>query len=184
LGEVTAVGVVPPDGDPLIAVGGNETVALLPLVGDEVGLPRWEAEVEFRVASLAWHDDALWAAGPDSAGTIDDYDWEAQQGGGFSVFRPTDGEVVTRGPLPADIAWGTGGVAVAPLGRHLVGAGRTGRLHLIDPLDRTETRSTSPLAKTSLGIAHLAVDGPNVVCGFNRGGYRLDAYAQSSAAPN
>ena len=183
-GEVTAVGVVPPDGDPLIAVGGNATVALLPLVGDHVGRSRWEAEVGFRVACLGWHDDALWAAGPDRAGTVNDYDWEAQQGGGFSVFRPTDGEVVACGQLPADIAWGTGGVAVAPLGRHLVGAGRTGRLHLIDPLDNTEPRSTPALAETSLGIAHLAVDGRNVLCGFNRGGYRLDAYTQSSAAPN
>jgi hypothetical protein len=172
-GEVTAVGVVPPDGDPLIAVGGDATVALLPLVGDHVGRPRWEAEVGFRVASLVWHDDALWAVGPDRSGTVDDYDWEAQHGGGFSVFRPTDGEVVTCGPLPADIAWGTGGVAVAPLGGHLVGAGRTGSLHLIDPFDRTQPRSTPSLAETSLGIAHLAVDGPNVLCGFNRGGYRL-----------
>jgi hypothetical protein len=183
-GEVTALGVVPPDGDPLIAVGGDATVALLPLVGDHVGRPRWETEVGFRVASLAWHDRALWAAGPDRSGTVDDYDWEAQQGGGFSVLRPTDGGVVTCGPLPADMAWGNGGVAVAPLGRHLVGAGRTGRLYLIDPLDETELRSTSPLAETSLGIAHLAVDGPNVLCGFNRGGYRLDSYTQSSAAPN
>jgi hypothetical protein len=183
-GEVTAVGVVPPDGDPLIAVGGNAKVALLPLVGDKVGRPRWEAEVGFRVASLAWHDDVLWAAGPDCAGTVDDYDWEAQHGGGFSGFRPADGEVVTCGPLPADIAWGTGGVAVAPLGRHLVAAGRTGRLHLIDPLDGTTPRSTSPIAERSLGIAHLAVDGPNVLCGFNRGGYRLDSYTQSSAAPD
>jgi hypothetical protein len=183
-GEVTAVGVVPSDGDPLIAVGGNARVALFPLVGDHVGPAQWEAAVGFRVASLAWHDDELWAAGPDCAGTIDDYDWEAQQGGGFSMFRPTDGEVVTCGRLPADIAWGTGGVAVAPLGRYLVGAGRTGRLHLIDPFDWTEPRSTSPLAETSLGIAHLAVDGPRVLCGFNRGGYRLDSYTQSSTAPN
>jgi hypothetical protein len=183
-GEVTALGIVPPDGDPLIAVGGNATVALLPLVGDHVGRPRWETDVGFRVASLVWHDSELWAAGPDRAGTVDDYDWEAQKGGGFSVLRPTDGEVVTSGPLPADMAWGNGGVAVAPLGRHLVGAGRTGRLHLIDPLDGTELRSTPPLAETSLGIAHLAVDGPTVLCGFNRGGYRLDSYTQSSAAPN
>jgi len=183
-GEVTAVGVVPSDGDPLIAVGGNETVALIPLVGDHVGPARWEAAVGFRVASLAWHDDAVWAAGPDCAGSVDDYDWEAQQGGGFSVFRPTDGEVLTAGRLPADIAWGTGGVAVAPLGPYLVAAGRSGRVHLIDPFDWTEPRSTSPVAETSLGIAHLAVDGPNVLCGFNRGGYRLDSYTPSSAAPN
>ena len=183
-GEVTAIGVVPADGDPLIAVGGNATVALFPLLGDVVGRPRWEAEVGFRVASLAWQDDALWAAGPECAATINDYEWEALQGGGFSVLRPNDGEIVTSGPLPADIAWGTGGVGAAPLGRRLVVAGRTGCLHLIDPLDRGKHRSTQPLATTSLGIAHLAVDGPRVLCGFNRGGYRLDSYTQSSATPN
>jgi hypothetical protein len=183
-GEVTAVGVVPSDDDPLIALGGEATVALAPLVGDDVGRPRWEAEVGFRVATLAWHDDALWAAGPDGAGAVDDYDWEALSGGGFAVLRPTDGQTVAHGRLPADIAWGTGGVAVAPFGRGLVAAGRTGRLYEVDARDGSRLRSTPALAGTSLGIAHLAVTGHSVLCGFNRGGYRLHSFTQSSAAPD
>jgi hypothetical protein len=181
-GEVTAVGVVPSDDDPLIALGGEATVALVPLVGDDVGRPRWETEVGFRVATLAWHDNALWAAGPESAGAVDDYDWDALRGGGFAVLRPTDGQTVTQGRLPADIAWGTGGVAVAPFGRGVVAAGRTGRLYEVDAHD--EPRSTPALAVASLGIAHLAVAGQNVLCGFNRGGYHLHSFTQSSAAPN
>ena len=185
-GEVTAVGVVPSDDGPLIALGGEAAVALVPLVGEDVGPSRWEAEVEFRVATLAWHDGALWAAGPDGAEAVDDYDWEALRGGGFAVLSPSDGRTMTCGRMPADIAWGTGGVAVAPFGRGLVAAGRTGCLHVVDAHDARgpEPRSTPALANASLGIAHLAVAGPNVVCGFNRGGYRLHSFTQSSAAPN
>jgi hypothetical protein len=178
LGEVSAVGVVPADGEPLLAVGGEARVALVPLVGDDVRKPRWEADVEFRVANLAWHDGALWAAGPDSAGAVDDYDWEALRGGGFAVLRPTDGRIMRCGPLPADIAWGTGGVAVAPFGHGLAAAGRTGRLYLVDSHDGSDPRSTPPLADASLGIAHLAVAGRSVLCGFNRGGYRLHTFTQ------
>jgi hypothetical protein len=183
-GEVTAVAVVPSDDDPLLALGGEARVAMVPLAGGDVGRPRWEAEVGFRVASLAWHHDALWAAGPDRAGAADDYDWEALQGGGFAVLRPTDGQTVACGRLPDDIAWGTGGVAVAPCGRGLVAAGRTGSLHVVDAGNNRQPPSTPALADTSLGIAHLAVDGQSVLVGFNRGGYRLHSFTQSSAAPN
>ena len=182
-GEVTAVGVVPRDDDPLVALGGEAKVAMVPLAGGEVRRPRWEVEVGFRVASLAWHDGALWAAGPDCVGAADDYDWQALQGGGFAVLRPTDGQTVACGPLPDDIAWGTGGNAVAPHGRGLVAAGRTGSLHVVPAESVGQPRSTRALADTSLGIAHLAVDGQSVLCGFNRGGYRLHSFTQSSAAP-
>ena len=183
-GEVTAVGVVPRDDDPLLAVGGEATVALVPLSRGDVHRPRWEVEVGFKVATLTWHDEALWAAGPDRAGAADDYDWEALNGGGFAVLRPTDGQILAHGRLPGDIAWGTGGIAVAPFGRGLVAAGRTGSLHVVDVRNSGEPRSTRALADTSLGIAHLAVDGQNVLCGFNRGGYRLHSFTQSSSAPN
>jgi hypothetical protein len=183
-GEVTAVGVVPRDDDPLVALGGEAAVALVPLAGSDVRRPRWEVEVGFRVASLVWHDEALWATGPDGAGAADDYDWETLQGGGFAVLRPSDGQTVGCGRLPDDIAWGTGGAAVAPCGRELVAAGRTGSLYVVDVSASGRYGSTPALADTSLGIAHLAVDGPNVLCGFNRGGYRLHAFTQSSSAPN
>jgi hypothetical protein len=177
-GEVTAVGVVQSARNPLLAVGGEATVALFPLAGAELGPSVWEVEVGFRVAVVACHDDAVWAAGPDNAGTVDDYDWEALRGGGFAVLRSTDGQTVTCGRLPDDIAWGTGGVAAAPYGRSLVTVGRTGGLHVIDTSSKTTVSSTPALSDATLGIAHMVVDGPSVVCGFNRGGYRLHSFTE------
>jgi hypothetical protein len=183
-GEVTAIAAVPPDGDPLVALGGEGTVALVPVDGGDVRRHRWEAEVAFRVASLAWHHGALWAAGPDLGEAVDDYDWEALTGGAFAVLRPTDGRTMTCGRLPDGIAWGTGGVAVALSDLGLIAAGRTGCVHLVDVDDVSRTRSTPNLADASLGIAHLAVDGQSVLCGFNRGGYRLHSFTQSSGVLN
>jgi hypothetical protein len=57
-------------------------------------------------------------------------------------------------------------------------------LHVVDAANGEQPRSTPALADTSLGIAHLAVDGQSVLVGFNRGGYRLHSFTQSSAAPN
>jgi hypothetical protein len=180
-GEVTAVGVVPRDDGPLIAVGGKAKVALAPLQVDQMGQPLWEADVGFQVASLDWHEGALWTAGPDCSESVDDYDWERLRGGGYAVLSPIDGRILLCGLLPPDIAWGTGGVAAAPFGRLLAAADRTGRLHLVDPHREGGDRSTPSLADTSLGIAHLAVAGRQVLCGFNRGGYRLHSFAQSSS---
>jgi hypothetical protein len=160
---------------PVIAVGGDRRVALVPLLG----APIWEKDVPFRVAALVWHDHALWVAGPDSGGVVDDYDWEKLRGGGFAVLDPTDGATLTGGRLPDDVAWGTGGVAVAPFGPFLVGAGRSGSLHLLDPRSGAGNRSTRAISSGSLGIAHLAVSGRRVICGFNRGGYRLHAFTQA-----
>jgi hypothetical protein len=116
-------------------------------------------------------------AGPDR-GQVDDYDWEQLRGGGFAVLEPAEGREVVSGPLPEGVAWGTGGVAVAPFGRWLVAAGRTGCLHLVDPYDLAGSSRTVPVAGTSLGIAHMAVAADRVFCGFNRGGYRLFSFAQ------
>jgi hypothetical protein len=181
-GEVTALEVLPSDGDPLVAVGGDGHVALVPLARGQVGRPLWEAEVEFRVATISWHDGALWAAGPGRSGAVDDYDWERLNGGEFASLDPADGKTVVRGPMPDDVAWGTGGVAVAPLGPRLAAAGRTGALHLIDPRSGGSHCSTAPLASDSLGIAHVAVVAGRVWCGFNRGGYRLHSFAVVGAA--
>jgi hypothetical protein len=179
-GEVTALGAVEPPGGPLIAVGGVGRVALFCFCDGQVGRARWEVAVDFRVANMAWSDDLLWAAGPELAGTVDDYDWERMTGGGFIAFDPAEGAIVMSGGLPGDVAWGTGGVAVAPFGRLLAAVGRTGCVHLIDPAGGEEDRSTEPLASGSLGIAHMAVGDGRVVCGFNRGGYRLHAFGQAS----
>lgn len=181
-GEVTALAVVPSPDDPLIAVGGDGKLALMPIVAGAVGRPTWEANVGFRVASIAGHGGEVWAAGPDGGPGVDDYDWESLRGGGFAALDPADGQTIVSGPLPDDVAWGTGGVAVAQFGATLVVADRGGGLHLVDPRTGTSYRSASPLADTSLGIAHLAVVGRGVLCGFNRGGYRLHSFAEPDAA--
>jgi hypothetical protein len=176
-GEVTALAVVESPLGPSIAVGGDGRVALLPVQEDQLGPPSWEAHVDFRVATLAYHGGALWAAGPDRA-AVDDYDWEQLRGGGFALLAGADGRRIVSGPLPDAVAWGTGGVAVAPFGRLLVAADRTGSMHLVDPRGGPRSQSTTPLSRTSLGIAHLTVGADRVFCGFNRGGYRLFSFAQ------
>jgi hypothetical protein len=210
-GEVTALGVVPSEDGPLVAVGGDARVALVPLAEGQLGRPRWEAGLGFRVAITAWHDGLLWAAGPDRADEVDDYDWERLKGGGFAALDPADGRSIMGGPLPADVAWGTGGVAVAPFGSWLAVAGRTGCMYLVDPRTGACHRSAgypsaghpaagypsaghpaagdapagqpaaSSPAGPSLGIAHLAVVGKRVLCGFNRGGYRLHSFEEAAA---
>jgi hypothetical protein len=172
-GEVTALAAVPSAALPMVVLGGDGKLALAPLEDEGLGARRWEAEVGFRVAVVEWRDGVLWAAGP-SRGMVDDYDWERLGGGGFAVVD-AGGEVMVDGNLPGDVAWGTGGVAVGVLGGSLVAAGRTGRLHVVDPRRRADDRATAPLAPTSLGMAHLAVVGQRAVWGFNRGGYRLHA---------
>jgi hypothetical protein len=175
-GEVTALGAVPSQEHPLIAVGGDAKVTLVPLTNGQIGRPRWEAGVSFRVATMAWNGGLLWAAGPDCAGGVDDYDWERLTGGGFAGLDPADGKAVMSGPLPAGVAWGTGGVAVAPFGSWLAVAGRTGCLYLVDPRSGTSRRFPGRSTGPSLGIGHLAVAGQRVLCGFNRGGYRLHSF--------
>jgi hypothetical protein len=174
-GEVTALAVLPSSAGPLVAMGGDGRVALARLDGDGLAPPQWEADVSFRVASIEWHADSIWAAGPARAGAVDDYDWEQLKGGGFTAFG-LDGNVVAAGALPGDVAWGAGGSAVAAFGGCLLTAGRTGCLRLVDPRDPALDQSTAALADASLGIAHLAVAGRRAVWGFNRGGYRLHAH--------
>jgi len=174
-GEVTAVGAVPSPDGPLVGVGGDGKVGLYPLEGDRLGAPKWVAHLGFRVAALVYGNGAVWAAGPDRA-VVDDYDWEQLRGGGFAALGPVEGRVIASGQLPDGIAWGTGGVAVAPFGRLLVAVGRTGRLHLVGPQGERKVCRSAPVAGTSLGIAHLAVAAGRVVCGFNRGGYRLFSF--------
>ncbi len=180
-GEITALGVVPSQDDALIAVGGPGKVALMQLKGAGVEPARWETSIGFRAATIAAYGGALWAAGPTAGGDIDDYDWERLSGGGFAALDPMNGRVVMSGLLPDDIAWGTGGVAVAPFGPWLATASRAGCLYLVDPRTGASHRGGGALAGASLGIAHLAVAGRRALCGFNRGGYRLHSFARRAA---
>jgi hypothetical protein len=175
-GEVTALGVVGGPREPLVALGGEERVALVPLVGGKILGPRWQVEVDFRTAVMVWDGRLLWTAGCASTPRVDDYDWEGRRGGGFAGLDPSDGRVVVCGPLPEDVAWGTGGVPVVVVGSMLAAVGRTGRLYLLDPERSKEWRSTAPLASASLGLAHADAVGHRVLFGFNRGGYTLHVY--------
>jgi hypothetical protein len=175
-GEVTALGVIGGAGEPLVGLGGQDRVALVPIVRGTIRSPRWEVEVGFRVAVVIWDGRVLWTAGSAGTPAVDDYDWEGLRGGGFAGLDPNDGRVLVCGPLPDDVAWGTGGVAVVALRNQLAAIGRTGRVYLVDPRHPAEWRSTSPLASTSLGLAHADAVGNRVLFGFNRGGYRLHVY--------
>ena len=172
-GEVTALGVVAGESEPLVVLGGGGRVSLAPLVRGCILRPRWEVQVGFRVAVVVWDGRLIWTAGSATTPGVDDYDWEALHGGGFAGLDPRDGSVVVAGTLPDDVAWGTGGVAVVVLGPLLATIGRTGRVHLVDPGRPTQWRSTAPLASASLGLAHADVVGHRVLFGFNRGGYHL-----------
>jgi hypothetical protein len=181
-GEVTALGAVPPRDDAVIAVGGDGKVALMQMTGARVEPARWETPIGFRAATIAWHGGTLWAAGPARGSETDDYDWERLSGGGFAALDPTSGGIIMSGSLPEDIAWGTGGVAVARFGPWLATASRRGGLYLVDPRTGASHRAGAALAGASLGIAHLAVAGRRALCGFNRGGYQLHSFAEPAAA--
>jgi hypothetical protein len=173
-GEVTALGVVSGAGDPLVALGGKGRVALVACPDGTIGRPRWEVDVNFRTAALVWDGRLLWAAGSAiTAGPLDDYDWDQLTGGGYAALDPSDGAAVVTGRLPDDVAWGTGGVPVVFTEAGPVAVGRTGCLHLVHATEPTRSRSTAPLAHSSLGIAHAAAAGGRLLYGFNRGGYRL-----------
>jgi hypothetical protein len=178
-GEVTALAAVPSSGDPAIVVGGDGRLALVPLRGDALAAPQWERDVGFRVAVIEWHAGALWAAGPAPGGAGDDYDWDRLGGGAFAAFD-LRGHPLASSSLPPDVAWGTGGCAVA-FGAVVMAACRTGSVRLLDPRRGVTVASTRVLSETSLGIAHLAVVDGRVIWGFNRGGYRL--HASSPLAP-
>ena len=57
----------------------------------------------------------------------------------------------------------------------LCGIGRRGELYTFDTRDGTPLTTSAAIADASLGIAHAAAVGDQVLYGFNRGGYRLHA---------
>ncbi len=131
-GEVTALGVVPSPLGPSIAVGGDGQGDLARLsqrpagsaqMGDSRGFPRRQRGLP------RWRAVGSWPR-PRRRRRLR---LGAAEGRGLAALDLADGREVVSGPLPDDIAWGTGGAAVAPFGRFLVAAGRTGCLHLVDP---------------------------------------------------
>ena len=94
---------------------------------------------------------------------------------GLPALDPVDGRVVVRGRFPEDLAWGNGGVAVACVPGSLCGIGRRGEVYTFDTTDGSLRTRSAPIADASLGIAHAAARGDQILYGFNRGGYRLHA---------
>jgi hypothetical protein len=177
-GRVTALTALAIGDDNHVALGGEGRVSLAPVTDEGVGEPHWVVDTGFQPAVVLWDGHVLWAAGSEHSLTgIDDYDWEAVRGGGFTGLDPRDGRVIVRGRFPDDLAWGNGGVAVVMTPGALCAIARTGQVHLFDVRDGSTITTSAPLANHSLGIAHSTAVGDRVVFGFNRGGYQLYALA-------
>jgi hypothetical protein len=174
-GEVTALTAAPGHNDHAVVIGGPGRVSLVPLTDGAAGPPRWDVEVPFRTAILAWTNGTLWAAGSGLATGIGDYEWEKVSGGGFMALDPTNGRVLKSAPLPDSIAWGNGGVPFVVVGGRPCGIARTGELYVLIDGSNTDWRPSLPAAPNSLGIAHAAIVDGRLLYGFNRGGYQLRA---------
>jgi hypothetical protein len=175
IGFVTAVGAgSAPDGTGWVAIAGEGRVRLVESDHGRLGSTRWEAEVDFLPAVLVAVGSSLWAAGSAlGGGELDDYAWEELGGGGLAQMDLADGAVMVSARFGADLAWGSGGVALVVADGVPCGVGRRGELHALAPGARVTSRLTSDLAPHPLGIAHAAVVGGQLVIGFNRGGHRL-----------
>lgn len=163
-----------PDGTGWVALGGEGRVRLVEADHGRLGATRWEVAVDFLPAALVAGGTSLWAAGSALGGAgLDDYDWERLGGGGLAQIDLASGAVVASAQFGADLAWGSGGVAVVVADGVPCGVGRRGELHALAPGERVTTQLTPGLAPDPLGIAHAAVVGAQLVIGFNRGGYQL-----------
>ena len=181
-GRVTALCAFDIGSDRLVAVGGEGRATLMTIDEGRIGRKRFEVALPLRAATFAWDRRLLWAVGSQLNGSaVDDYRWEDLQGGRYAALDPSDGRIVVAGYLPDEVAWGSGGVAAVMAAGRLCAVSRTGCLYwLADPA--TGMFETVPsLADSSLGIAHAAAVGERVLCGFNRGGYRLYSWDLSSA---
>jgi hypothetical protein len=179
-GMVTALASVLDGAAECIALGGGGQVSLVQATVDGLDPPRWTVDVDFEPRIVLWDGVVAWAAGPDRvANAIDDYDWEALRGGGFAALDAADGHVRVSGRFAEDLAWGNGGVPLALVPGALCGIGRGGQLYAFDTRDGALLTASAPIADASLGIAHAAALGDQLLYGFNRGGYRL--YASGTA---
>jgi hypothetical protein len=164
------------DDDRWAALGGEERVRLVATGPGGGWTVQWETPVDFLVSVLVADGATLWAAGSASGGTdLDDYDWEQLRGGGWARLDLSDGTVLASAPVHPDLAWGSGGVPFVVADGVPCGFGRRGELHVLRPDAVDVAPVTDELSPRSLGIGHAAVIGDQIVVGFNRGGYRLEA---------
>ena len=164
------------EGTGWIALGGENRVRLVDADRGRLGSTRWEVDADFLPTVLVDAGTTLWAAGSASGGTaLDDYDWEQLKGGGLAQLDAVTGEVLRTAAFGADLGWGSGGVPFVLADGVPCGVGRHGQLHGLESEAAVTGQVTDRLASRSLGIAHAAVVGDQIVFGFNRGGYRLHA---------
>jgi hypothetical protein len=176
LGMITALVAFHDGTTDCIVAGGDGRVSLALATGDGIGRLRWIVNVDFEPRVVFWDGARVWVAGCDRAThAIDDHDWDALGGGGFAALDPIDGRVVVRGRFSENLAWGNGGVAVVHVSGVLCAIGRRGELYTFDTSDGRPLTTSAPIAGTSIGIAHAAAQGDQLLYGFNRGGYRLHA---------
>jgi hypothetical protein len=158
-----------------------------------LGAILWERRVEFRVAWLAWDGDsgAAWAAGPEQprrpAGEDPSAaDGRTLDGGGAVCLEAGSGRALGKIRFSCRLAWGNGGVplCVTPGGGGLLGMGADGALTAFTLRAGEESWKAAigepPLRP--LGIAHMALAGRWVLCGFNRDGFRLHRYEWGDAS--
>jgi hypothetical protein len=163
-----------------IALGGDTHVGVATIDAAGAVVPRWDVTVDFEPAVVVRDGDRVWAAGSETGAAVDDYDWEARRGGGFAALDAADGRILVRGRFDVDLGWGTGGVAVAMVPGFLCGFGRRGEVHLFDARTGEWLGATAEASDASMGIAHGALLGDQLVYGFNRGEYRLWALPVSA----
>ncbi len=102
-------------------------------------------------------------------------DWDDLGGGAFLQLSSNSGTIEAVSEFDVDLGWGNGAVPLVVYSDRLIGADRRGGLHGFSLADGRRELLVPPLAEegVSFGLAHMAVLGPVVVAGFNRGGHRV-----------
>ncbi len=96
----------------------------------------------------------------------------------FAVLDADSGRLLQQFRLTPALAWGNGAVPLTLAHDQLIGADRLGGIYSWS-LKAEDSDSASPktlLTETAaqpLGFAHMAISGNHVLCGYNRGGYKI-----------
>lgn len=121
----------------------------------------------------------LIAAGHDSS-TAGDQDWNDLQGGGFCVFGQTGIKKMDVSFEDLPVAWGNSArtVVIDDDCNRLLAFDRFAQLYSwsLETGERRLLWRRETEDRQSLGIAHAAIRNGDVICGFNRGGYRLHVH--------
>ena len=137
-----------------------------------------ELMTPYEVTYLQFTDggDLIAAGHADSA--AGDQSWNDLRGGGCIIF---DSKGVNRRQLSfddIDLAWGNGARTLVfdNSSHHLYGLDRHAQLYSFCIQTGARRLLWRVRDKESLGIGHAAMANGLIVCGYNRGGYRLHVY--------